>query len=300
MEASCSWRPSGSLIACAYHHPGKKQSSIVFYERNGLQHYEFPLVSSSDQCFVHSISWNTSSELLAVHHTRKGDVRKLSLLFFVVYLPLSTFSWWSVVYLVHFVLPPLPSPTHYSVMESFSKIHRLFTWFSSCWIRVVVYVTYNMDDGFNSNRCSLQSTYITETTIIGIASRQCHWYLVFPRFLGIQNFHLYCTWLDAVSQFLNILVLCFMNFSIFEKSIRFLFFKDGTYSRQEYRWDTCLSPGVSPNNWSSAAVIDNGMCSFSRLSQSPEYLVFSYFVIDFSSLLPPFSPFPLLLWSKWF
>jgi len=58
------YRPDGSIIATHQYHPGKKETSISFFERNGLQHYDFVLEKGMSD--VYSIEWNTSSDVLCV------------------------------------------------------------------------------------------------------------------------------------------------------------------------------------------------------------------------------------------
>ena len=68
LEASLSWRPSGSIIASI------KRSSdvvqVVFFERNGLRHGQFPLRLSKDNqdswASKITLCWNSDSTVLAV------------------------------------------------------------------------------------------------------------------------------------------------------------------------------------------------------------------------------------------
>lgn len=63
-----SWRPSGSVIASAYH-DGEKgvigSPKIVLYERNGLKRGEFELIAPKN-AKVMDLLWNSDSELLGV------------------------------------------------------------------------------------------------------------------------------------------------------------------------------------------------------------------------------------------
>ncbi|KAF3936373.1 hypothetical protein ABW19_dt0200343 [Dactylella cylindrospora] len=67
MEDTLSWRPSGNLIASIKRQEGLLE--IIFFERNGLRHGEFPLrIPASDigTTFVSNVSWNSDSTVLAV------------------------------------------------------------------------------------------------------------------------------------------------------------------------------------------------------------------------------------------
>jgi hypothetical protein len=70
-----SQRPSGEIIAAVQQLPHRHD--IIFFERNGLRHYEFQL---RDNCQVISLHWNSSSELLSalVHiETTEGESIKV-------------------------------------------------------------------------------------------------------------------------------------------------------------------------------------------------------------------------------
>lgn len=58
------YRPDGSIIGTHQYHAGKKETSISFFERNGLQHYDFLLEKGMSD--VYSLEWNTSSDVLCV------------------------------------------------------------------------------------------------------------------------------------------------------------------------------------------------------------------------------------------
>ena len=45
-------RPSGAVIACDGFHPGKQETFVAFYERNGLRHYEFVLNGEEGEVVV--------------------------------------------------------------------------------------------------------------------------------------------------------------------------------------------------------------------------------------------------------
>ncbi|KAL8966666.1 MAG: hypothetical protein Q9197_005859 [Variospora fuerteventurae] len=64
-----SWRPAGNLIAGVQLFEDKRQ--VVFFERNGLRHGQFPLrpldgVQNGNGVSVHSLQWNVDSTVLAV------------------------------------------------------------------------------------------------------------------------------------------------------------------------------------------------------------------------------------------
>ncbi|KAK6517272.1 hypothetical protein TWF281_003932 [Arthrobotrys megalospora] len=67
MEGALSWRPSGNLIASV-----KRQETnleVIFFERNGLRHGEFPLRVSyidSKPTNIYDLQWNIDSTVLAV------------------------------------------------------------------------------------------------------------------------------------------------------------------------------------------------------------------------------------------
>ena len=70
LEPALAWQPSGSIIAATM----KTRSSesefkrdVIFYERNGLRRYDFPLRGSEQQDVeVKQLAWNADSSLLAV------------------------------------------------------------------------------------------------------------------------------------------------------------------------------------------------------------------------------------------
>jgi len=60
-----SWRPSGNIIAANKVSPAGK-NEIIFFERNGLRHYEFVLKDAPTRSVL-NMSWNCDSDILAVH-----------------------------------------------------------------------------------------------------------------------------------------------------------------------------------------------------------------------------------------
>lgn len=68
LEASLSWRPSGNLIAGIQRLSDR--TDVVFFERNGLRHGQFTLVSPRPQTVESSpniqLEWNSDSTVLAV------------------------------------------------------------------------------------------------------------------------------------------------------------------------------------------------------------------------------------------
>ncbi|XP_059175274.1 putative elongator complex protein 1 [Physella acuta] len=65
------WRPSGSLIACVRTTAGSQE--VLFFEKNGLCHGEFPIPSSQEKLWVKSLKWNIESTVLAVILESNGD-----------------------------------------------------------------------------------------------------------------------------------------------------------------------------------------------------------------------------------
>ncbi|KAL8934000.1 MAG: hypothetical protein Q9216_006116 [Gyalolechia sp. 2 TL-2023] len=64
-----SWRPAGNLLAGVQLFEDKRQ--VVFFERNGLRHGQFPLrpldgVENEKEVFIHSLKWNADSTVLAI------------------------------------------------------------------------------------------------------------------------------------------------------------------------------------------------------------------------------------------
>ncbi|KAL8995173.1 MAG: hypothetical protein Q9188_006876, partial [Gyalolechia gomerana] len=64
-----SWRPAGNLLAGIQLFEDKRQ--VVFFERNGLRHGQFPLrpldgVEDGNEVFVRSLHWNVDSTVLAI------------------------------------------------------------------------------------------------------------------------------------------------------------------------------------------------------------------------------------------
>ena len=76
-------RPNGSLIGSTQQKPHRHD--VVFFERNGLQHGEFPLVTTpiisggsdgstggqQEQLHVHEMMWNSDSSILALWIIKK-------------------------------------------------------------------------------------------------------------------------------------------------------------------------------------------------------------------------------------
>lgn len=73
-ESALSWQPSGSIIATTQKRvspSGELESHhVIFFERNGLRRYDFPL--RPDYGVVKELSWNSDSSLLAVWIRRNG------------------------------------------------------------------------------------------------------------------------------------------------------------------------------------------------------------------------------------
>jgi elongator complex protein 1 len=71
LESTLTWRPAGSLLAGAQRR--NDRVDIVFFERNGLRHGDFPLRLSKEEMenwgSSVSLSWNISSSVLAVGFT---------------------------------------------------------------------------------------------------------------------------------------------------------------------------------------------------------------------------------------
>jgi elongator complex protein 1 len=68
LQSALSWRPSGNLIAGIQRY--EDRADVVFFERNGLRHGEFPLRISQQELDSFgadiSLSWNIDSSVLAV------------------------------------------------------------------------------------------------------------------------------------------------------------------------------------------------------------------------------------------
>lgn len=68
MEGTIAWRPSGNVIASVQRNsPTNSDESpdLIFFERNGLRRYEFPLrISINEQ--VRQLAWNSDSDVLAI------------------------------------------------------------------------------------------------------------------------------------------------------------------------------------------------------------------------------------------
>lgn len=66
-----SWRPAGNLLAAVQVFEEKRQ--VVFFERNGLRHGQFPLASfdraqASGEGAIRSLQWNVDSTVLAISY----------------------------------------------------------------------------------------------------------------------------------------------------------------------------------------------------------------------------------------
>ncbi|KAL9590796.1 MAG: hypothetical protein Q9203_000434 [Teloschistes exilis] len=66
-----SWRPAGNLLAAVQVFEEKRQ--VVFFERNGLRHGQFPLASfdraqTSGEGAIRSLQWNVDSTVLAISY----------------------------------------------------------------------------------------------------------------------------------------------------------------------------------------------------------------------------------------
>lgn len=68
LESALSWRPSGNLISGIQRF--KDRIDVVFFERNGLRHGQFPLRLSKEEmeswAAAISLSWNVDSTVLAI------------------------------------------------------------------------------------------------------------------------------------------------------------------------------------------------------------------------------------------
>lgn len=64
LESFVSWRPSGNLIAASQH--SAKKHDIIFFEKNGLRHGEFTLLSSPAIYTVEKLLWSCDSTVLLV------------------------------------------------------------------------------------------------------------------------------------------------------------------------------------------------------------------------------------------
>lgn len=61
MIGCVSWRPSGDILASVQDLNNKL--SVVFFEKNGLRHYDFGI---RDDVQVTSLDWSPSSEVLSI------------------------------------------------------------------------------------------------------------------------------------------------------------------------------------------------------------------------------------------
>ncbi|KAL0482373.1 elongator complex protein 1 [Acrasis kona] len=64
LDASCSYRPDGSIIASHQYLQKLNETRICFTERNGLQHYDFTLDKS--KTLVSHLLWNSGNDVLCV------------------------------------------------------------------------------------------------------------------------------------------------------------------------------------------------------------------------------------------
>jgi elongator complex protein 1 len=58
--------PDGSLVTSIQFKKEKKETCVVFFETNGLSHYDFLLEKGDSPSVIHSLQWNANSELLAI------------------------------------------------------------------------------------------------------------------------------------------------------------------------------------------------------------------------------------------
>jgi elongator complex protein 1 len=58
--------PDGSLITSIQFKNEKKETRVVFFETNGLSHYDFLLEKGDVPSIIHSLQWNSNSELLFI------------------------------------------------------------------------------------------------------------------------------------------------------------------------------------------------------------------------------------------
>jgi elongator complex protein 1 len=66
LKQTLDYRPDGSIIASHQYLANQEKVNIVFFERNGLQHYDFSL--EKGYADVKSLQWNISSDILMVHY----------------------------------------------------------------------------------------------------------------------------------------------------------------------------------------------------------------------------------------
>jgi elongator complex protein 1 len=80
LEHNLHYRPDGSIIGATQYLSNKAQTNVLFFERNGLQHYDFQL--DKGQANVKSIQWNITSDVLCVHFTPSGKSEDVVQLWF--------------------------------------------------------------------------------------------------------------------------------------------------------------------------------------------------------------------------
>jgi elongator complex protein 1 len=76
MEHALAWQPSGSIIASTMRSQqgGRTKRDVIFFERNGLRRYDFPLrADDQTDIAVKALSWNADSSILAVWLDRQGQ-----------------------------------------------------------------------------------------------------------------------------------------------------------------------------------------------------------------------------------
>lgn len=71
---SLHYRPDGSIVASHQYLANQNKTNIVFFERNGLQHYDFLL--EQGQSNVKCVQWNLTSDVLMVHFTPAASSNK--------------------------------------------------------------------------------------------------------------------------------------------------------------------------------------------------------------------------------
>eukprot|EP01080_Neovahlkampfia_damariscottae_P006033 gene6033-10035_t len=67
LDKFASWKPDGSLITAVQYKKEKDETNVLFFEKNGLQHYEFLLEKGKSK--IHNLEWNSNSEILSIFFT---------------------------------------------------------------------------------------------------------------------------------------------------------------------------------------------------------------------------------------
>lgn len=77
LEHAVHWKPSGSLITATQQHQNKH--SVIFFEKNGLQHGGFTIPYKPGEVLIKELIWNADSSILAIwyEHTNQTAVEKL-------------------------------------------------------------------------------------------------------------------------------------------------------------------------------------------------------------------------------